>query len=242
VPGTPHPGRNQRGALARYPGTAGVPVRPGRRRTHRTAHTVVLARGAQAGFFLHGLLLAVPIHLEHEKGPGLNRHRLTPHVAHNLRTQVAHPTIAAALATATIIGLSIAETYNVDETDLADDASTLTVRKSGENVDYTVPGYARGLLRAAREMRGTATGRQNHSGRLFSGSGATQGDFARAAERLQLSLPGELDTFTGAYSAFARASDWHCVSTAWWLGKPLHGPPAADPPTTRGLADWMRTW
>ena len=91
-----HPWRDEAG-LQLFPSEL-VATAPTRR------HTVALVRGAQAAFLLHGPLLDVPPDLEHQRGPGLSSPELTSTVAQRLRTPLAHPVIAAALATAVITG------------------------------------------------------------------------------------------------------------------------------------------
>jgi hypothetical protein len=120
-------------------------------------HTVALLRGAQAGFLLHGLHLALPANLATTAGPGLNTVVVTAEVADRLRAGVAHPVHAAAVATAMFTGLD-ADVLNLISVEaLSGDAAALRTpllggvgRLGGAPASFFVPPAARPLLAAAR--------------------------------------------------------------------------------------------
>lgn len=71
-------------------------------------HTLALLRGAQNGFLAHGLRLTVPADddlLHTLSGPGLNTAPVTAELVDRIRTGVAHPVLAAALAAILFTGM-----------------------------------------------------------------------------------------------------------------------------------------
>jgi hypothetical protein len=71
--------------------------------------TLTLLRGAQASFLAHGLLLTVPAAsnlLTVLNGPGLNTVPITGRIVDQIRSGVAHPVVAAAVAAALFTGVA----------------------------------------------------------------------------------------------------------------------------------------
>lgn len=134
------------------------------------AHTLARLRGAQAGFLANGLLLGVPSArdiMDVLSGPGLNALPLTGQIVEQIRAGVAHPMVAAAVATALFTGIAPQATSyatlggmfrNPDAlrvawgpriTKAAPDPIRRTAPTFSTTAVFHVPAAARPLLRAA---------------------------------------------------------------------------------------------
>lgn len=185
-------------------------------------HTVARLRGAQAGFLLHGLHLALPADLRGVHGPGMNTTVVTTETGARLRAAVAHPVHAAALVTALFTGLDTTILAAVTTDTLDTDAAVLrTPLQHGiasvhaYPAVFRVPPVARPLLRAARAFQHLHTGRQllsagvGHNGRIL----------VETAEAAGLPMP-VVTPLAG--------EPWITATKCWWVSTPLHaknGPP-----------------
>ena len=173
------------------------------------SHTLARLRGAQAGFRLYGFKLDIPPSqwvLDVLSGPGLNAPLVTAQAAGRIRAGVAHPVIAAGIATVLVTGvepLALASTpwealspHN-DTLQLTWHppnrrlirASQVSARNPATTAVFHVPAAARPLLQAARHFshscsRGTA-------GRLFAATPFSNERIAAAAANCKIPLPAQ---------------------------------------------------
>ncbi|GAB3934853.1 hypothetical protein GCM10027614_08610 [Micromonospora vulcania] len=188
-------------------------------------HTLARLRGAQAGFLLHGLHLALPDNLDIASGPGMTTLDFTEHTAARLRAGVANPVHAAALTAVYFTGLSPDLLTPVPLSALSDDATVLhitamraTTWVADGAVGYHIPDPARPLMAAARTFQHLRGPERNH--RLLStGIGASAATLVVTAETCALPLPIPAQHF---------GRPWHLDAKGWWISHPLHaknGPP-----------------
>lgn len=184
-------------------------------------HTMVLLRGAQAEFLLHGLPLAVPPDPARFGGPGFADVPLTRQVADQIRGRTLDPVRAVALALLLASGLNAADLAGVRVRDLAEDASVIMVgplpwRSPGSRLPFVVPVHARDLLAAARAYAALSGEDDLDDPLLASGLGYEQQlvfDTARAC-----GLPVE-DPDPWRQSRKL----WHARARCLWVADPLHG-------------------
>ena len=186
-------------------------------------HSIARLRGAQAGFLLHGLLLALPADLDDAGGPGLTGLPFTCELASRVRAGVASPVHAAALAAALFTGLDPAEIATIPITALSEDGAALILpakeNQRGGASAFFVPGPARPLLRAARaflHLRGTPAGKPL----LSAGIGPHAHRVMASARACGLALP---------VTGHTLAQSWHVRADAWWVGTALHTAEQATP-------------
>lgn len=181
-------------------------------------HTITRLRGAQAGFLLHGLHLALPADLHSASGPGLNTVPVTAAIAARLRRAAAHPIHAAAVAAAMFTALSPETLATIRINLLAEDATILRTKPDGLGAlltpatTYAVPAPARPLLLAARSFLYLGGIRASQH-LLTAGIGQDNAVLFATAANSGVSLP----------TRTARAGGpWHAAAIAWWVGSPLH--------------------
>ncbi|MQA10038.1 MAG: hypothetical protein GEU98_16075 [Pseudonocardiaceae bacterium] len=183
-------------------------------------HAIARLRGAQAGAMLHGLLLALPSDLLSRGGPGLGTVAFGYETADRIRSRIASPVHAAALATALFTGCTPDDlAANVPIEALSEDAALFAVPGPGgrdgvHTAVFVVPDPARPLLAAARtflKLRGTPP----HRKLLYPGIGKDGAILRDSAEAAELPLP-VTDEHLGQC--------WTAGATAWWIGTHLHHP------------------
>ena len=186
-------------------------------------HAIARLRGAQAGFLLHGLLLALPADLDDAGGPGLTGLPFTSELASCVRAGVASPVHAAALAAALFTGLDPAGLAAIPITALSEDGAALILPAKENQRDgagaFFVPEPARPLLRAARaflHLRGTPAGKPL----LSAGIGPHAHRVIASARACGLALP---------VTGHTLAQSWHVRADAWWVGTALHTAEQATP-------------
>ncbi|MEV4752648.1 hypothetical protein AB0K21_40370 [Streptosporangium sp. NPDC049248] len=201
-------------------------------------HAIVRIRGAQAGFFLHGLLLAVPPLLDRATGRGLIA-RLNVEDTDRIRTRVLHPVHAAALATVLFTGADPAQLAGVSIATLSDDAATLEVMESpiegyrlvDEPIIYGVPIYARPLLAAARLFL-SLCGSEPTEPLLAQGIGRGNQQLIDTARLCALTVPALVERRQGI-------RPWDLRTDCWRVGKSLHrlqGPMVSQWNTSSGVS------
>ena len=127
-------------------------------------HTLARLRGAQAGFRLHGFKLGIPPSqrvLDVLSGPGLDAPLVTARTAGRIRAGVAHPVIAAGIATVLVTGVEPLALASMPWEALSpqDDALRLTWHPPQPQIDPGLPGdhpYPRHHRRVLRAGRRTA--------------------------------------------------------------------------------------
>jgi len=178
-------------------------------------------RGAQAGFLLHGFCLRLPVTPGLSSGPGFSEPAFDEACAQQLRTALAHPVHAAALATAIVTGLDPAWLRRIRISDLAPDASFLAVRQPGGQTEYYgIAPAARSLLHAARTF--LMVNRAEPTQLLLSaGIGPHERVVHDSAQLCGLPAP----------VASRREADtaWHHAAECWRAAEPIHGPGGAEP-------------
>ncbi|GAA4593269.1 hypothetical protein GCM10023194_57180 [Planotetraspora phitsanulokensis] len=185
-------------------------------------HAITRIRGAQAGFFLHGILLTVPALLGSCTGYGLIA-RLPHCDADRIRTAVAHPVHAAALATALLTGLNARILGNVRIDSLSEDGSTLAItvsvydgaNPSDQQLTYSIPSYGRSLLAAARTFH-LLDGKQPTDLLLEDGIGRRNRRLIETARICALTVPSI------AHGGTTGIRPWHGRTHCWIVGKPVH--------------------
>jgi hypothetical protein len=182
-------------------------------------HAIVRIRGAQAGFFAHGMLLAVPPLLDRATGRGLVA-LLDAEQADRIRSHVLHPVHAAALAAVLCTGADPADLATAALGALSEDGARLEVAESpvqgflGETVSYGVPAYARSLMRAARQFH-TLCGHDSATPVLAEGIGRDNRQLIHTARMCAMPLPTALEGRQGQLP-------WDLRTTCWRVGEPLH--------------------
>jgi hypothetical protein len=182
-------------------------------------HAIVRIRGAQAGFFLHGLLLAVPPLLDRATGRGLMA-LLEAEQADRIRSHVLHPVHAAALAAVLCTGADPADLAGTTADAVSDDGAFLYLAESaiqgfaGETVRYGVPAYARSLMRAALRFH-RLCGHDASTPLLAEGIGRDQRQLITTARLCAMPVPALL---TGRQGALP----WDLRTRCWRIGEPLH--------------------
>lgn len=194
-------------------------------------------RGAQAGFLLHGHLLALPAALHTRIGPGVNTVRLTAERVARLRTRLAHPAHAAALAAAMITGADPAQLHGAspDMMDARADTLQLTVpaaihesgRHAAERCLYAIPALARGIFRAALAYHRMDPARAD-SGFLAHGIGTDLEQLRASARACRIDLPA-LVVAHPDISAWPRTASWNQLAACWSVHDPVHGPEVHNP-------------
>lgn len=201
---------------------------------------VARVRGAEAGFLLHGLHLALPAWLPRLLGPGLATVPMTASILDVLRTRTADPRRAAAVASAALTGLGPAE---VARTAAALDATTLQVRVSiprtewsSEEVDllYAIPPAARGIFRAARSMRERARTQTRGTFSPDPVLGIDGRNLAELADRCGIELPALARAREANSAGRAHVLPWQLHAECWRVAEPIHAAPGA--PRDPGLA------
>jgi len=181
------------------PITGDVPVQPSPLSVMLTAlvaespterHTLVLLRGAQHGFTLHGYRLALPQQLPHMVGPGLTTGPFTAETASRIRERIAHPVRAGALATALLTGVSYGTLVSIPITALSETADVLLLEshRRTEPGAHAIPPTARPLLAAARTFQ-ALRGAEPHHALLRGGLGGTGHFLRESAAVCKLTLP-----------------------------------------------------
>ncbi|MFI6511931.1 hypothetical protein ACIBCT_30390 [Streptosporangium sp. NPDC050855] len=169
-------------------------------------HSIARIRGAQAAFLLHGLLLSPPEDLSTAHGPGFGRSSFTRSAAHRIRSQIAHPLIATALATALLTGEPSHEVAQMALQTVDDDARRL---RRG-NYRYAIPDHGRDLLQAGALFRRMSSARiGKRFATLIGRDGALLEPAARACD-VELHLDAPLER------------PWHYLTGCWHIGPALH--------------------
>ncbi|WP_204078465.1 hypothetical protein [Planotetraspora phitsanulokensis] len=185
-------------------------------------HTLARVRGAQAGFLLHGLLLHALPDLS-TSGPGVGGPSFTPAMAARIRTRIAHPQRAAALATALFTHANHDSLARILISQLRPDATSLQMPLRDRVVSYAVPAPARGLLRAAQHFAGLRISSESTGNPwqlLGPGTGSLGDLLQEDAAICSVVLPARLDGHS--------EEPWHCMASCWWVADPLHGPEPND--------------
>ena len=176
--------------------------------------TLTLLRGAQAGFLAHGLLLTIPTAsdlLTALNGPGLNTVPITGRIVDQIRSGVAHPVVAAAVAAALFTGIAPQALLHGELT--ADAAAiramwrprrapvlsavTMTAPKTATAAIFHVPPPARPLLTAAHHFAGEVL--RNPRQRLFTAPQTTTEIVLAAAANSRITLPDPLSDLTATW-------------------------------------------
>ena len=214
------------------------------------AHTLARLRGAQAGFLAHGLLLGIPsahdlLHVL--SGPGLNTLPISQDALQRLRTGVAHPMVAAAVATALFTGIApqamsyatlagqrpnpaaLRVAWRPPIAKMAANPITQTAPTVSTPAIFCVPVAARPLIRAAADF---ATQQQPTVARqrLFTPPAVTNDRVQAAADHCQVALPVQPPTLEATWQIR--------VTCAQIDAPPVHGAPshpAGHPPRSRFL-------
>nr|AXV46224.1 AAA domain protein [Arthrobacter sp.] len=219
------------------------------------AHTLARLRGAQAGFLAHGLLLGVPS--AHDlmnvlSGPGLNTLPVSQDALQRIRTGVAHPMVAAGVATALFTGISTQATRHATLADQHPNPAALRVTwrphitKTTPNLInqtaptlstpalFHVPAAARPLLRAAADFalrQPSAAARE----RIFAPPAVTNERVQAAADHCQIALPVQAPTLEAT---------WQIRVTCTQINAPpVHAAPShptGQPPLSRVLGQPIR--
>ncbi|MEU8252243.1 hypothetical protein [Nonomuraea sp. NPDC048916] len=182
-------------------------------------HAIARIRGAQAGFFAHGLLLAVPPLLDRATGRGLVT-QLDAEQADRIRSHVLHPVHAAALAAVLCTGADPADVAAAAAHACSPDGAFLHLAESPlqgfvrEPVSYGVPSYARSLLRAARHYH-TLCGYDAAAPLLADGIGRECRQLIATARLCAMPIPTVLAGRQGDLP-------WDLRTTCWRVGEPLH--------------------
>ncbi|MEU4838854.1 hypothetical protein [Nocardia testacea] len=117
-------------------------------------HTVARLRGAQAGFLLHGMRLALPPDLNYSVGPWLTTARIDDSTLGRIRARTGNPVDAAALATLLCTGATMVELGSVPRTGLTRDGLVFTgpigYVQPADLYVWVLPGPVRALLHEAR--------------------------------------------------------------------------------------------
>jgi len=219
------------------------------------AHTLARLRGAQAGFLAHGLLLGVPSArdlMNVLSGPGLNTLPVSPDALQRIRTGVAHPMVAAGVATALFTGISTRATRHATLADQHPNPAALRVTwrpqitKTTPNLInqtaptfstpafFHVPAAARPLLRAAADFamqQPSAAARE----RIFAPPAVTNERVQASADHCQIALPVQPPTLEATWQI--RVTCTHIDAP------PVHAArshPAGQPPLSRVLAQPIR--
>ncbi|MDJ0324327.1 hypothetical protein QMG61_11195 [Cryobacterium sp. PH31-AA6] len=183
------------------------------------AHTLARLRGAQAGFLEHGLLLDVPPArdlMDVLSGPGLNALPVSPDALQRIRTGVAHPMVAAGVATALFTGISpqgmsyatlaahrpdlvaLRLAWRPQMTKMVPKLIKQTAPTVSTWAVFHVPVAARPLLRAAAsfaiQQQPAAT-----RPRLFEPPAATNKRIQAAADHCQIALPVQPPTLEATW-------------------------------------------
>ncbi|MFB4294686.1 hypothetical protein ACBI99_44125 [Nonomuraea sp. ATR24] len=184
-------------------------------------HAIVRIRGAQAGFFLHGLMLAVPALLDRATGRGLMA-RLDLEQAERIRSRVVHPVHAAALAAALCTGADPADLAAAPLSALSEDGATVDLVESpvqgfrllGERLTYGVPVYARSLLLAARHFQ-QLCGSDSAEPLLEPGIGRNQQQLIATSRLAAVTVTAVADGPAGQLP-------WDLRTVCWRVGQALH--------------------
>ncbi|MDP4512105.1 hypothetical protein [Nonomuraea turcica] len=202
-------------------------------------HAIARIRGAQAGLFLHGYLLTVPILMGRPAGPGLIA-QLTAEDAERIATHLAHPVHAAALATALFTGARLHDLQAIPLAALSPDATTIEIREGTqaadglvlpeETITYRVPVYARGILAAARAFL-LLTGHHDEEPLLEQGLGSRGQQLLISARACALTVPSLQE-----HAEHHRS--WLRRTTCWKVGEPIH-PASSQPVAGRESAQEM---
>ncbi|QXU56568.1 MULTISPECIES: hypothetical protein [unclassified Rhodococcus (in: high G+C Gram-positive bacteria)] len=154
-------------------------------------YTLTRLRGAQAAFERHGVPLVLPPHLNHMVGVGLTTTPITEQIITRIRTQVANPAHAAALATLLFTGTTYRELNFLPRRALIGDTlvfpGTRRVDHPADLRVWVIPPPARPLLHAAalfQEARTVPTAR------LFADAIGPVGRLNRTARVCRARLPG----------------------------------------------------
>ncbi|GAA3604153.1 hypothetical protein GCM10022419_105930 [Nonomuraea rosea] len=191
-------------------------------------HAIARIRGAQAGFFLHGFLLTVPILAGRPASSGLIA-QLTPDDAERIATHLVHPVHAAALATALFTEARISDLQALPLSALSPDATTIDIGESihatdgrllsEETITYRVPVQARDVLTAARSFL-LLTGHQGADPLFEQGIGSRGQHLLASAQSCALTVPSLLEHHEHHRS-------WLRRSACWKVGQALHLLPPA---------------
>ncbi|GII33009.1 hypothetical protein [Planotetraspora mira] len=172
-------------------------------------HAVARIRGAQAAFLRHGLLLSPPEDLTTAHGPGLGVQGFTHLVADQIRRQIAHPGVAAALTLALITGAPASVVAQLSIQAMDDEAGTVTVGRDR----FGIPRHGRDLVVAAKLFGRLAPVRAGQ--RLVKVIGRDGVGLEAAADVCGVRLEGD---------AFGRHvhRPWHVLTGCWRVGRSLH--------------------
>ena len=198
-----------------------------------TSTSIARLRGAQAGFLMHGLLLALPPGLPYSAGPGISTVALTGERVTRLRTALAHPLRAAALTAAMITGEDPA-TLSRLAADAVDTAATRLelppapgphAAFARETRVYGIPECVRGIFRAALAYHHAQ--RAPADGFLSGGIGQDGRNLRASAHACDINIPAL--TVPGRSGHHQRPLEpWHVGAQCWWVGDPIHGPQFHD--------------
>jgi hypothetical protein len=186
-------------------------------------HAIARIRGAQAGFFLHGFLLTVPILAGRPMSAGLIA-QLTPDDAERIATHLAHPVHAAALTAALFTDARTDDLQLTPLTALSPDATTIEIRERiaaadgrlllEETITYRVPVHARGILTAGRCFL-LLNGAQGADSLFEQGIGARGRQLLASAQSCGLTVPSLLGQHEHHRSWLRRAA-------CWQVGQAIH--------------------
>ncbi|TMR02399.1 hypothetical protein ETD83_12705 [Actinomadura soli] len=190
------------------------------------AHSLVLLRGAQAGFLLHGLLLTVPADPGRLGGPGFGGLPLSVQVAEQIRASTLDPLRAAALALTLATGLDPADLGSSRAQDLADDASSIVLgpypwRSTSTVLRFPVPPHARDLLAAARAYT-VLSGGGPAEPLLSAGLGYYEQEVWATAAACGLGFRRSHRWGSPLGERAERPDYWHLHLRCVWVAAPLH--------------------
>lgn len=180
-------------------------------------------RGAQAGFLLHGMLLAVPRDLRTAKGPGFTGQALTEGVCERISKHVPNPVAAAALVITLAAGIPLAQIGNLKVTSVGTRAETLQA-----NGSFAIAPAARPLLLAACAFR-RLNGAKDQARLLVGPRGednVVPGTLEDDARACGLSAPEQAPF--GENPVHVPPAAWHLRARCWFVADPLHGPRQRD--------------
>ncbi|NBF00100.1 hypothetical protein FE391_42580 [Nonomuraea sp. KC401] len=189
-------------------------------------HAIARIRGAQAGFFLHGLLLAVPALLDRATGRGLMARLDADHVE-RIRARVVHPVHAAALAALLCTGADPADLAVVPASALDAEGATIEVTQSpvqgfrlpGESLTFGIPEYARSLMIAARHFH-QLCGHDASEPLLGPGIGRDNQHLIAVGRLAGVTIPALVEEGSGQLP-------WDLRTVCWRIGEALHRREAA---------------
>ena len=187
-------------------------------------HTLIRLRGYQAGSRRHGIIADIPPlpQLQVLGGPGLSGQPLTEPLLERIRENVAHPVVAAGLATILLTGMSSSALSIATWANLSPDEAGLRLERTRRSVPrvfsgpyplafaaagFWVPPAARPLLRAARDF---TTDHRGGQARMFPTDLLTPPQLAQAVQATGLKpshLVTDLDRVWMSRQMYSRKVD-----------------------------------